>query len=93
MAHARTPFHNLLKALGAVQIGQEASADTVYMETRSERLPSARVAGRVPMKVYRGRVRGNNETAVPEHVWAGALSYTVEIKAWVARLDAAASDR
>lgn len=84
---------DLLKALGAVQIGQETSADTVYMEIRSQPLPSARVTARVPMKVYRGRVRGNNETAVPEHAWTGSLSDTAGIEAWVARLDAAAFDR
>ena len=84
---------DLLKALGAVQIGQETSADTVYMEIRSQPLPSGRATARVPMKVYRGRARGNNETAVPVHAWTGALSDTAGIEAWVAQLDAAASSR
>lgn len=84
---------DLLKALGAVQIGQETSADTVYMEIRSQPLPSGRVTARVPMKVYRGRTRGNNETAVPAHAWTGSLSDTAGIEAWVAQLDAAASSR
>lgn len=84
---------DLLKALGAVQIGQETSADTVYMEIRSQPLPSGRVTARVPMKVYRGRARGNNETAVPAQAWTGTLSDTAGIEAWVAELDAAASSR
>ncbi|HYC97329.1 peptidase S41 [Brevundimonas sp.] len=84
---------DLLKSLGAVQIGQETSADTVYMEIRREPLPSGRVAANVPMKVYRGRARGNNETAMPAHQWTGALSDTAGLEAWVARLDAAASSR
>ena len=84
---------DLLMALGAVHVGQETSADTVYMEIRGQPLPSGRVTGRVPMKVYRGRARGNNESVVPAHEWTGALSDTAGIEAWVAELDAAASSR
>ncbi len=84
---------DLLKALGAVQIGQETSADTVYMEVRSDPLPSGRVNANVPMKVYRGRARGDNETWIPDHAWTGALSDTAGIEAWLAGLDAAAAGR
>lgn len=84
---------DLLKALGATHVGQETSADTVYMEIRSEPLPSGRVTARVPMKVYRGRARGNNETWVPDHEWTGALADTAGLEAWIARLDAAAANR
>ncbi|MBA4803690.1 MAG: hypothetical protein H2038_03450 [Brevundimonas sp.] len=82
---------DLLKALGAVHLGLETSGDTVYMEVREEVLPGGRVTARVPMKVYRGRARGNNETWVPGHVWPGALSDTAGIEAWIAELDAAAA--
>src|SRR5690606_19351104 len=34
---------DLFTALGAVHVGQETSADTVYMDTRDETLPSGRV--------------------------------------------------
>jgi hypothetical protein len=84
---------DLLKALGAVHVGQETSADTVYMEIRSGPLPSGRVSANVPMKVYRGRARGNNETYTPDHEWAGALTDTAGIEAWIAGLDAAAASR
>jgi hypothetical protein len=84
---------DLLKALGAIHVGQQTSADTVYMETRSQPLPSGRVTARVPMKVYRGRARGNNQPAVPAHTWTGALSDTAGLEAWIAELDAAASSR
>ena len=84
---------DVLKAVGAVQIGQETSADTVYMEVREAVLPSGRADVRVPVKVYRGRARGNNETAVPVHHWTGALSDTAGIEAWIAGLDAGAPDR
>jgi len=84
---------DLLKAMGAVQVGQETSADTVYMEIRGGRLPSGRVSANVPMKVYRGRARGNNETYVPDHEWTGALADTGGLEAWIARLDAATASR
>ncbi len=84
---------DLLKALGAIQVGQETSGDTAYMEIRDEPLPGGRVVARIPMKVYRGRPRGDNETHVPAHVWTGALADTAGIEAWLAGLDAAAARR
>lgn len=77
---------DLLKALGAVHLGQETSADTVYMEIRQDTLPGGRVEARTPMKVYRGRARGSNETVVPVHPWTGDLSDTAGIEAWIAGL-------
>lgn len=77
---------DLLTALGAVQVGQETSADTLYMDVRSGPLPSRRVTATVPMKVYRGRARGSNVPATPTHVWNGALSDTAGIEAWIAGL-------
>lgn len=79
---------DVLKALGAVQVGQETSGDTVYMEVRYAPLPGGRVEAGVPMKVYRGRARGNNETAVPAHRWTGALADTAGLEAWIAGIDA-----
>ena len=75
-------------ALGAVQIGQETSADTVYMDMRSDPLPSGRAEANVPMKVYRGRARGNNQSLVPAHAWTGALDDTAGIEAWLVGIDA-----
>lgn len=84
---------DLLKALGATHVGLETSGDTVYMEVRDEVLPGGRVTARVPMKVYRGRARGNNETWTPDHVWTRALSDTAGMESWIAGLDAAAAQR
>lgn len=84
---------DLLKALGATQVGQETSGDTAYMEVRDEALPGGRVVARIPMKVYRGRPRGDNETHVPLHEWTGALADTAGIEAWLAGLDAGAVRR
>ena len=84
---------DLLKALGATQVGQETSGDTAYMEIREEALPGGRVVARLPMKVYRGRPRGDNETYAPAHEWTGALGDTAGLEAWLAGLDAAAARR
>lgn len=74
-------------AMGATPVGQETSGDTVYMDIRDVRLPSGRVTARVPMKVYRGRERGNNATVRPVHAWDGALSDTAGLEAFIAGLD------
>lgn len=75
-----------LTALGAVQVGQETSADTLYMEIRYVPLPSGRATAYVPMKVYRDRARANNQPAVPRHAWAGALTDTAGLERWIAQL-------
>ncbi len=84
---------DVLTAAGATVVGQETSADTVYMEIRRQPLPSGRAQAHLPMKVYRGRSRGNNESVVPAHVWEGELSDTAGVEAWIAQLDAAAAGR
>ncbi|MBA3999800.1 S41 family peptidase [Brevundimonas sp.] len=76
-------------AMGAVTVGQETSADSVYMDIRDISLPGGRVAAYVPMKVYRGRGRGNNESVAPVHEWSGPMSDTAGIEAWLIGLDAA----
>lgn len=78
---------DLLTALGARHVGQETSADSLYMNAREQKLTSGRAAVVVPMKVYRGRQRGNNETAIPSAVWTGALADTEGLEAWIAELD------
>lgn len=64
---------DLWKAAGAIQFGRETSADTVYMEVRSSDLPSGLAEIGVPMKVYRGRGRGNNEPQRPAYIYAGDM--------------------
>lgn len=80
---------DLWKTLGAVQIGRETNADTVYMELRETALPSGLAKVWVPMKVYRGRGRGNNEPQVPAHVFAGGMADEQALRAWVQGLAAA----
>jgi hypothetical protein len=77
---------DLWKSLGAVQVGGETSADTLYMELRVQPLPSGLAVLSLPMKVYRGRARGINEPHRPAHAYAGDLSDTPALEAWIRSL-------
>ena len=77
---------DLWKALGAVQVGQETSADTLYMDLREDVLPGGRVRAAIPMKVYRGRPRGSNVPQVPAYRFAGDMRDTTALERWVAGL-------
>lgn len=74
---------DLWKAMGAVQIGRETSADTVYMDVRSADLPSGLTRLVLPMKVWRGRARGNNEPQRPAHLFDGDMADDAALRAWV----------
>ncbi len=78
------------KAAGAIQIGRETSADTVYMDVRGLDLPSGLATMALPMKVWRGRARGNNEPQRPAHVYDGNLADDAALAAWVRALNPAA---
>lgn len=77
---------DLWRALGAIQIGQETTADTLYMDLRQDRLPSRLGTVQVPMKVYRGRERGSNVPAVPSYRYTGDMTDTPALEAWIATL-------
>lgn len=72
--------------LGATPIGRETGADTIYMESREVRLPSGLGGVSLPMKFYIGRKRGHNQSVMPVHTFAGDMSDTGAIEAWVAAL-------
>lgn len=77
---------DLWRALGAVQVGRETSADTFYMEVRSGKLPSGLASYGVPMKVYRGRARGSNVPWAPQHLYRGAMTDTAALEGWIVSL-------
>jgi hypothetical protein len=79
---------DLWKALGAVQIGQETNADTLYMDIRQDPLPSRLATIAVPMKVYRGRERGSNVPQVPAYRYTGDMTDTAALEAWITTLTA-----
>ncbi len=74
---------DLWKRLGALQVGVETSADSLYMDVRPERLPSGLARISVPMKVFRGRVRGSNQPHVPDHRYPGDMRDTPALEAWL----------
>ena len=74
---------DLWKAAGAIQIGRETSADTVYMDVRSTALPGGLTWLTLPMKVWRGRARGNNEPHSPIYVFDGDMSDDTALRNWV----------
>lgn len=74
---------DLWKALGAVQVGRETSADTLYMELREQPLTTPGVFIAIPMKVYRGRPRGNNEPQRPAHAFEGDMSDDAALLTWI----------
>lgn len=74
------------RALGAIQVGRETSADTLYMDIRRGKLPSGLAGYAVPMKVYRGRSRGSNVPSTPVHRFDGDLTDTPALQRWVAGL-------
>lgn len=77
---------DLWNALGAIQVGQETSADTLYIDVRVDPLPSGLANIAVPMKVYRGRERGSNEPLRPVHAFAGDMRDTDALAHWIATL-------
>ncbi|UTA48388.1 S41 family peptidase [Simiduia sp. 21SJ11W-1] len=55
----------VLAVPGVRHFGQATSGDTLYMEAPAFRLPSGNRL-RMPLKVWRGRLRGSNEVYVPD---------------------------
>jgi len=72
--------------LGAIQVGGETSADTLYLDAREDALPSGQARLSLPMKVYRGRARGANEPLHPRHRPGFALTDTTALERWIMTL-------
>lgn len=77
---------DLWRAMGAIQVGQETGADTLYMDVRNPVLPSGLTRIAVPMKVYRGRPRGANVPVKPDYRYPGDLRDTAALATWIATL-------
>lgn len=77
---------DLWTRLGAIPVGQETGADTLYMEVRQARLPAGLGSTSIPMKVYSGRSRGSNQPVVPHHRFLGDMTDTPAIERWIAAL-------
>ena len=77
---------DLWRRFGAVHVGQETGADTVYLETRRFVTPSGIGAMDMPMKYYKGRPRGANQPVVPERVFTGDIGNDSAVTKWIASL-------
>lgn len=84
---------DLWKAAGAIQVGAETSADTLYMDIREAPLATGMAKLWIPMKVWRGRARGNNEPQRPHYPFDGDLGDDAAVAAFIADLDARTATR
>ena len=75
----------MLKLPGVIHAGQPTWADTVYMDIRSLALPSKLGSFSIPQKVYRNRIRGNNQPCEPKAEWTfeGDISNDTDVKTWL----------
>ena len=78
---------DLWTKLGAIQVGQETSADTLYMDIGDYPLPGGIAEVGIPMKVYRGRARGSNVPQVPRYRYDGDMRDTAALERWIATLN------
>ena len=77
---------DLWTRLGAIPIGHETGADTLYMEVRMIKLPAGVGGVSMPMKVYSGRARASNQPVVPRYRFDGDIADTAAVERWVATL-------
>jgi len=73
----------ILSTESVIHVGQPTSADSVYIETRSERLPSG--IGRLgfSMNIRSKGLRGNNQPYIPAFVWDQDISDTKALEGWI----------
>lgn len=68
---AALDFIDYLKAMqhSVTLVGETTKADSLYMEIRTIELPSKKGIFAIPIKVYRNRPRGHNQTYKPDIYW------------------------
>jgi hypothetical protein len=76
----------LTKVPGVVHVGSVTSADTQYMESRAEQLPSGLATLVIPIKVYRGRVRPDGGYFTPTFRFDGLHWSDKALRTWVLSL-------
>jgi hypothetical protein len=86
---------SVLALPGSTHVGRTTFADSVYMETRHEQLPSGIAELGLAVKVYRNRPRANNQPYVPrpEHRFAGDMRETAALERWILSLPAGQASR
>ena len=77
-------FIDLLTQIpGVTLVGKQTSGDTRYLEVRAASLPSGLGQIAFPTAAHRGRLRADNQSYVPAHVWDGDISKTAELEGWL----------
>jgi peptidase S41-like protein len=80
-------FADLLVALpGVTVVGLPTSADAVYIDVNDARLPSGLGTLFYGMKVFRHRVRANNQWYEPKYRWPGGPMTDDALAAWIRSL-------
>ena len=70
----------VLSVPGAIHVGRTTGADTLYIDTGRAKLPSGNVLV-MPQKVWRNRLRGNDEALVPGIVLKADLDDDAAVRA------------
>ncbi|MDR6609572.1 S41 family peptidase [Pseudomonas synxantha] len=82
-ASACLDFADVVLAVpGVVHLGLPTSADTLYIDIGAQTLPSGAEFW-LPLKVWRGRTRGNNQSYDPQFVFDGDINDTAAVQKWV----------
>ena len=76
----------LIKLPNVRLVGNVTSADTIFIEPTSLRLPSGYADLRYGHKVWASRQRGNNQPHTPTSVYTGLPGDEVAVRAWIAGL-------
>ncbi|ALI03465.1 peptidase [Pseudomonas sp. FW306-02-F02-AA] len=82
-ASACLDFADIVLAIpGTVHLGLPTSADTQYIDIGSQSLPSGAQFW-LPLKVWRDRARGNNQSYDPSFIFDGDINDTAAVQKWV----------
>ena len=83
-ASACLDFADIARRLpGVVHVGQPTSADSIYIDNTGMMLPSGQGQLSYSLKVYRNRIRGNNQWYEPALKWPGGVLTDEAVAAWV----------
>lgn len=86
-ASACLDFADFMRRMpGVTHIGQPTSADAVYIDNVIAPLPSGLASLDYSLKVYRNRVRKNNEWYRPAKLWPGGRMTDTALAAWIETL-------
>lgn len=86
-ASACLDFADIARRLpNVIHIGLPTSADAVYIDNTEVELPSGQGQLSYSMKVYRNRIRANNEWYEPEVRWQGGAMTDLALAVWVKNL-------